>query len=98
VVKNDNSALATNSHNPIIDICRHLRAVGAVRDCDSHLERGGKNMAGLGDSLSQLGKGLIGIGLGITVIVVIIILFVLMAGCVLLLLASHSMVMLPLLI
>ena len=55
-------------------------------------------MAGLGESLSELGKGLIAIGFGITVIVVIIILFVLMAGCVLLLLASHSMVMLPLLI
>jgi hypothetical protein len=39
-VKNDNSALAANSHDPIIDICRHLRAVGAVRDCDSHLKRG----------------------------------------------------------
>jgi hypothetical protein len=55
-------------------------------------------MAGLGESLSQLGNGLIGIGCGITVIVVIITLFILMAGCVFVLLASHSTVMLPLLI
>jgi hypothetical protein len=39
-VKNDNSALATDSNNPIIDICRHLRDIGAVRGCDNDLKRG----------------------------------------------------------
>jgi predicted small secreted protein len=41
-VKNDNSALATNSHNPISDICLHLRDIGAVRGCDNDL-KGGEN-------------------------------------------------------
>jgi hypothetical protein len=82
----------------LLSIYAGIYVVGAVRDCDGHLEGGGKNMAGLGESLSQLGKGLMAIGFGITVIVVIIILFVLMAGCVLVLLTSHSVVMLPMLI
>lgn len=51
-----------------------------------------------GEELQKLGKGLFQIGLGITTIMVIIVLVVLMAGCVFLMLASHSMVMLPMLI
>jgi hypothetical protein len=52
----------------------------------------------IGDSLSELGHALMAIGFGITVIMIIIVLMVLIAGCVFLMLASHSMVMLPMLI
>jgi integrase len=41
-VKNDNSALATNSHNLTGDICRDLRAVGAVGYRDRDLKGGEK--------------------------------------------------------
>jgi predicted Fe-S protein YdhL (DUF1289 family) len=60
-------------------------------------EKGNRLMRS-GEELQKLGKGLFQIGLGITTIMVIIVLVVLMAGCVFLMLASHSMVMLPMLI